>query len=448
MDSEANPLTQSARRDGGAFESLVRQHLDAITRFIRYYAGDSEDVEDLLQETLIQAWRDLPRLREPEHAKQWLLGIARNRCRDFFKRPGRREIPTEDVELEFHISRLGPAHAHHGGSTVGVLDAMQDLQPRDRELLHSFYLQGESIAEIAAREGRPEGTVKRQLFGAREHLREALTVQLGGRGAKMTAHKQGSKAQPFPRRRPEISISASPAAPFAVDCQELRWWFGRPLKGERTTWAMYYPPDWRASYVYDMRVLREASVHGLDCTEIDVDEWERESGWKPGKYTMWGRVTADAVQWLAVADLTDDRRILSTFPDDDFEANWGGQEPRTLEDKGRFIEEEAGVLTQRERMAGEIGAGMFVVEIGERKFTCLRVISVDSDPKPGCVLLEVYLTKEGRTVLCRRYNERSWGSGWGRTPWDEAFPDHARLFVDGLTFVHWYDCLTGLAFGI
>jgi hypothetical protein len=45
---------------------------------------------------------------------------------------------------------------------------------------------------------------------------------------------------------------------------------------------MYERPGWRVSHVYDMRALREASVHGLDCVEIDVDVWERESGWKPG----------------------------------------------------------------------------------------------------------------------------------------------------------------------
>ena len=139
----------------------------------------------------------------------------------------------------------------------------------------------------------------------------------------MSAHKQGSKAQPFPRRRPEISISPSRAASFAIDCQELYWWFGRPVKGDRTSWAQYYPPDWRVSYAYDMRALREASVHGLDAVEIDIDVWERESGWTPGEWTMWGRLTEDAVQWLAVAHLTDGRRRLHTYLDDDFEPNWG-----------------------------------------------------------------------------------------------------------------------------
>lgn len=263
----------------------------------------------------------------------------------------------------------------------------------------------------------------------------------------MSAHKAGSKAQPFPRRRPEIRISPSRAAAFAVDCQELRWWFGRPVKGDQTIWAMYEPPRWRASWVYHMRTLRDASIHGIEATEIEVDVWEKESGWAPAKWTMWGRLTEDAVQWLAVSDLEGDRRRLRTFLDQDFEADWGGEEPRRLEDKGRFTGGESGVFSQRERAAGEAGVGMFTVRVGGRQFTCLRVIAVDPEQSDG-ILMEVYLTREGRTVLCRRYNERSWGRERGRPPWDEALPDHQRLVIDGMTFVHWYDCLTGLTLGM
>lgn len=201
-------------------------------------------------------------------------------------------------------------------------------------------------------------------------------------------------------------------------------------------------------YVYDMHAVPDASVHGLDCAEVEVAVWERETGRGPGEWTMWGRLTNDTVEWLAVADLTEGRRRLSTSPDEEFAENWGGPVPRRLEDKGRFAEEAAGVLTQRERTAGEIGAGMFTVQIGERQFTCLRVLDADPDPQPGSVLLEAYLTRKGRTLLCRRYNERSWGSASGRAPWDEALPANARLIVDGVTFVHWYDCLTGLAVGL
>jgi len=61
--------------------------------------------------------------------------------------------------------------------------------------------------------------------------------------------------------------------------------------------------------------------------------------------------------------------------------------------------------------------------------------------------VEAYLARSGRTVLFRRYNGRLWKTK-DKPPWDERFPDHNRVVINGVTFVHWYDCLTDLACGI
>lgn len=53
--------------------------------------------------------------------------------------------------------------------------------------------------------------------------------------------------------------------------------------------------------------------------------------------------------------------------------------------------------------------------------------------------------------ISRRYNGRQWhvtAEGAYRIPWDERFPDNQRLVIDGVTFVQWYDCLSGLACGL
>lgn len=444
--SDAELVRRSVQGDESAFAGLVRRYLGTVTRLIRYQVGDCE-TEDLLQETLIQAWKDLPRLRDPDRVRPWLLQVARNRCRDFFKGAQRRELPTAGAELELHVNRLGRALFQQGEAVVQVREGLEHISPADRELIRSFYLEGWTIAEIAARGRLPEGTIKRRLFHARHHLREALAGKQERR-EKMSVRKKGSKAQPFPRRRPEIRIKPSRAQPFAVDCRELRWWFGRPVVGERTIWAIYDPPEWKISYVTDMRGAQEARIHDLDGVETDVDEWSAEDGWEPGKWTMWGRLTDDAVQWLATSRLVEGKRQFRTFLDEGFEDDWGGEEPRKLEDRGCFIEEEDGVFRQKKAKSGAIGAGIFSVRIGEKRFTCLRVIDVDEEPNEEQTLVEAYLTKTGRTVLFRRYNGRLWGHKRGREPWDETLPDHRSLVVDGVMFVHWYDCLTGLALGI
>jgi len=447
MAEDAELVLRGASGDECAFAELVRRYQEPVKRLIHYQVGAAE-VEDLLQETLVQAWRDLSRLRRPDLFRAWLLQVARNRCRDFRKRAARRERVTADEELEAHANRAGRILLREREAVVEVEEALEEIGTADGDLVRDFYLGGWTISEIADRDRLPEGTVKRRLFRARHHLRELLDVEQRERKDEMKAHRKGSKSQPFPAKRPQIDIKPSRAKPFAVDCRELKWWFGIPEVGARTLWTIYDPPDWKLANATDMRSVRRARVHDLEGVEIEVDEWTREEGWEPVKWTMYGRLSEMEVQWLATARMVDGERRLSTFLDEEFMADWGGPEPRRLEDKGRFVEVEDGVYEQRKVEPGGIGAGMFTISVGDRRFTCLRVLDVPERVDEGGTLVEAYLEKNGRTVLFRRYNGRKWKLGGERRPWDEAFPEHRRLVIEGVTYVHWYDCLTGLACGL
>ena len=117
---------------------------------------------------------------------------------------------------------------------------------------------------------------------------------------------------------------------------------------------------------------------------------------------------------------------------------------RHLKDTGRFVEVEKGVYKQR-RARGSIGAGIFRVKVGDRSFACLRALDVGGELSEEGMLVEAFLDRKGRSVLFRRYNGRKWKTEEGKPDWTEKLPDDSRIVVDGVTFVHWYDCLTDTA---
>ena len=445
--SDVELVRRGAQGDECAFVELVRRYEPQLARLIRYQVGHPQHAEDVLQETLVQAWVDLRTLREPHRVRSWLLQVARNRCRDFFKSSQRRERPTEAQDLEHYLNRAGRVLSRQGEAVARVVEALEEVPTFERDLIRSFYLEGQKIAEIAARHRYSEGAVKRRLFHARNHLREVLEIIPGERKIAMSTRRQGVKRQPFPGRRPEIRITESRAQPFAIDCRELRWWFGLPEIGDCTLWATYDPPEWRLSGVTEMDAQGPAEIHGLEGVEVEVNQWEPETGWQLSTWTMYGRLTEDAVQWLATVRLEGDQLRLYTLMDEYFDQNWGSAS-RRIEDRGRFALQEDGSFQQQNQSPEALGAGMYSLRIGDRKFTCLRVLDVEEEPAEEGILVEAFLTRQGRTVLFRRYNGRLWGKSHGRPPWDEALPDHARLVIDGVVFVHWYDCLTGLACGI
>ena len=282
----------------------------------------------------------------------------------------------------------------------------------------------------------------------------------------MNAPKFGSKKQPFPRRRPEITIAPSRAKPFVVNSGELPGW-GLPLRLGATAWLSWYdPPDWRLTSVTYQHVVREAEVHGVGGFEIEMRDWEMpDAVWYP-YFTHFARLTEDTQQWLATSHVRDGKRIVYTFLDDGFDADWG-ESDRRLEDTGRLADNGDGTHTLRQKgrkgqkseglVHDVFGAGVFRVSVGLRRFTCLRVIDVRTRARSKAdlereILSECYYTRSGQLILFRRYNGRHWATGGKSTyagpPWDERFPDNIRLVINGATFVHWYDCLTDVSTGI
>ncbi len=115
--------------DLDAFESIVRGRMDAVYRLTSAILGDEADARDAAQETFVAAWRELPRLRDPDKFEAWLQRVAVNASRMTLRARGRRrvrEIPSSQVAAL-------ASHAAPGGADddAGLLDARAS-PPHDR----------------------------------------------------------------------------------------------------------------------------------------------------------------------------------------------------------------------------------------------------------------------------------------------------------------------------
>ena len=454
LDNEtlARLSTQGNER---AFVELIRRHERQLAALIQYQLGNRDYAEDVLQETLLQAWVGIRHLREPKTVGQWLLRIAKNRCYDFLKSAQRRDQPMETGDLTQFIDRFGHRQIRQRHLFNDAVTALEEVPETERKVAQLFYLEGFTIAEIAARNRCAVGTVKRRLFHARAHLRESFGISdksLIKGGSQMQTRKPGTKKQPFPLRRPEVVITQTNTEPFSVDCPELRCWFIVPKIGERSLYANYNPMDWKLAEVYELQVVRQSRVHDMDGVEIDANTWNSQTGWMPSAWQMYGRLTEEKVEYLAVSQLHDGKRYLYTYLDKDFDFDWGRM-PRKVEDQGRFEFQADGSIKQGHNVDNieASGAGVFTVAVGERHFTCLRIFELNVPvTKIGrdFSIAESYVTEEGRTVLVRHYGhpEKTMYNDQGireRVVLDKD----VQIVIDGVTFVHWYDSLSNLAFG-
>ncbi|NMO49744.1 sigma-70 family RNA polymerase sigma factor [Actinoplanes sp. TBRC 11911] len=156
---------------------LKNRHGRALFHFLlRLTHGERDLAEDLLQETLIRAWRNIDRVPvAEENSRRWLFIVARRIAIDAARsrqtRPA--EVNLLDVEL---VSGPNPTT-----ETVLAADAMRrairSLSREQRMILAELYLHGSSTKEAARRLGIPLGTVKSRTFYALRSLRDAVLCE-------------------------------------------------------------------------------------------------------------------------------------------------------------------------------------------------------------------------------------------------------------------------------
>lgn len=417
------------------FEHLLAPCYGPLERLVRFrLSGHEADAEDVLQEVLLTAYQRFSDLRDPAKFKPWLLTIAKNKCRDYYRR--QRRSPMFPWNRWKTALPLAAAALWRSSVTRWTI-----FPEKDRRLLKMAYYDGCSQAEIAHRLQIPLGTVKSRMYTAKQRFRRSYPYPPHKKGALIMKH--------MPEIMPDYTITPSDKTPFPVKWEEIMGWFIVPRLGEKLQWAMYDFPGRKRTMRAELEVTGKAQVHGIQGVEIRSMEYDPTPSEQIG--------AQNPVERIFVAQLTDTHcRLLSqqhthngvkelyTFLDgDEFLSNWGfgpnncGNEVN-LTPKG-LIRKDGPILTVSETDWPLDVVGRYTVTIGGKSYDTVCVID------HGCyggITSETYLDENGRTILWRRFNRNDWALDHFHKLWTEQLPDNERLTINGETYVHWYDCIT------
>jgi RNA polymerase sigma-70 factor (ECF subfamily) len=159
------------------FETLCEPFRGEVFRFSLWLSRSHQVAEEVMQETLLRAWRSLDSLKDDATAKSWLLTIARREHARLYER---KRHPTVDID-ELAAAEAGCLAATPERDPDEVQDvrkAIFELEEEHREPLILQVLMGYSTLEIAALLNLNEGAVSTRLFRARNRLRARLGLGL------------------------------------------------------------------------------------------------------------------------------------------------------------------------------------------------------------------------------------------------------------------------------
>ena len=153
---------------------LYAEHASPLLMFVlRLTGGDRQRAEDIVQETLLRAWRNAHRLRSQGHGslRPWLVTVARRIAIDDHRSEQARPAETYDRDLE---SFSQADETDRVLRLMTVTDALRTLSQPHREILVSTYFRGRTVPEAAEELGLPLGTAKSRVYYALRALRSAL----------------------------------------------------------------------------------------------------------------------------------------------------------------------------------------------------------------------------------------------------------------------------------
>lgn len=191
-DIDAQLVARVQQGDKQAFDLLVVKYQRKIQRLLSRILRDQSDIDDVMQEAFIKAYRALPQFRGESAFYTWLYRIAINTARNWLASQGRRPSApagNQNVEGEtfYEIDNLTdnntPESALASQEIAGTVNAAIEQLPEElRTAIVLREIDGLSYEEIAQTMDCPIGTVRSRIFRAREAIAAKLRPVLDNRG--------------------------------------------------------------------------------------------------------------------------------------------------------------------------------------------------------------------------------------------------------------------------
>jgi RNA polymerase sigma-70 factor (ECF subfamily) len=176
--------TSSRHREEYADEAVIRLLFErygaALLAYTTGLTGSRSVAEEIVQETMLRAWRHADKLWLDAGVRGWLMTVARNLSIDRVR--ARAARPAEVTGLDY----LGPVLADHANPVADALDmreALRALSAKHRQVLIELYYKDRTTSEAAEHLGVPVGTVKSRAYHALRCLREYMDRRTAAQAA-------------------------------------------------------------------------------------------------------------------------------------------------------------------------------------------------------------------------------------------------------------------------
>jgi RNA polymerase sigma factor (sigma-70 family) len=163
-------IKRAQKGDKEAFIDAVKEYMPQLYNVAKTKLRNDEDAGDAIQDTILAAFSNLKKLKEPRYFKTWIIKVLMNKCNDIVKRSSKFVYVGDYNEVEEKNSM--PVISENIEDELDFKNLLTVLNDDHRIVIILFYINGFTTREISEILSEKEGTIKSRLRRARYQLRE------------------------------------------------------------------------------------------------------------------------------------------------------------------------------------------------------------------------------------------------------------------------------------
>lgn len=160
-DAEILRKFQDERTRNEAFNLLLKKYQQKLYWHIRRMVIDHDDADDIVQDTFVKIWKNLPGFRSDAQLYTWMYRIATNECITFLnKKKQRNNIPLDDVAYELSDTLADSGHFNGDKAQLKLQQAILTLPEKQRLVFNMKYFDDMKYEEMSEVLGTSVGALK------------------------------------------------------------------------------------------------------------------------------------------------------------------------------------------------------------------------------------------------------------------------------------------------
>ncbi len=181
MRNDDTLISRAQAGDEGAFTELMRAHYAFVYAVVIGIVNNPNDAEEIVQDTFLNAYCALAQYEEQTKLKSWLAKIARNRALNWLREQRLDTVSIDEVdERAVQLSESADESLIRDEQRELIRRAMESLPQKDRDIAHSYFLEGASYDELIRTHGLSYKAISFRLSRAKQKLAKRLSHLLTG----------------------------------------------------------------------------------------------------------------------------------------------------------------------------------------------------------------------------------------------------------------------------